>query len=853
MSDSIASNLASIRRLQGENRLPEAAAACREMFREHPFSEVEALLGLLCCQTGAADEGRAHLDSAIKAQDSLSAAALTDLAGIQILLQQPLPAMALVARALALAPDYPPARVRRGLVFLRTGRWQAAIADLEFGLATLPPLQRSAVHINLARAHLGRGEPETALKQVRAARELDPAPGWRLYRVEVEALLALNCWADAEAASREALERGVEEKRCLHWFALVLAAQNRHDEAEHHLRKGLERYPDDTGLLLKLSELAQVRGRFGEALHCLRRGVALAPEDAALWAQLAQLARRRFDPALAREAAQKALELTRDKIGVARAQALTAMAGAASEDGQAERAERYYREALERFADHVPARLGLGHLLLQWGRIDEAVAEFEAVAESHPLAGYGALIHARQFPDDAEILARIETAAYLPSLEGPVKSSLLFDLAAAFEHRRDYAKAFHFANEANAASRRFLPYDAEAHRERCHRIMRVFSAEFFAAREGFGHPSTVPVFILGMPRSGTTLVEQIIAGHPEIHGAGEIGSVSPVIQSLACWERRSGSGREYPECADDLTAFQTLKFAEKVLEQLRAYAPEARHIVDKLPHNFENIGLIRLLFPNAAIIHVLREPRDVAVSNYFTDYQAKFGGMGFAYDLADIGRQLVDCRRLMAHWDRVLRKPILTLRYEDAVDDVETAARTLLDYIGVDWNPAVLDFQNLERAVKTASVWQVRQPIYRTAKAKWRHYADFLEPLEAALAEDPPPVEPLRDAEPLPPGLFFEGIEQLRAGRGREAEAVFRRLLDRYPQHAAATHFLGMALYQQGHHLKALKRIRQSLRLHPGHPDWYRNLSVVLKALGLSNEAAALKDSHNPGRLSVLD
>jgi len=828
----------SIRRLQRDNRLGEALEACLELTRTQPDAEAEAeaLLGLLNCQTGKLEQGRACLERLMPVRDSLDAPALTDLAGVLILLQEPLPAREWLELALQRQPDYPPARVRRGLSSLQTGRFREAISDLEFGLATLPEVQHTAIRQNLARARLHLGEAETALALVHYVKRTESAPNWWTLLLEVEILLALDRWAEAEQATRSALEQGVDEEHCLSLLSLVLAAQDRHDEAEHPLREALERRPDSTSLWLRLEELAELRGRFGEAMHCLEQAARWKPEDAGLWARMAQLNRRRFDTEAARRTAQRAMQLTEGKTGLERAQALVALAGAEGEDSQT--AERYYREALEHYADHPPARLGLGHCLLQWGRIDEAVAQFEAAAVHHPIAAQGALIQVRRFPDDPAILEAIERAAYLPSLEGPVRSSLLFDLAAAWEQRGEYPKAFHFAREANAASRKFLSYRAGEHRARCDRIMRAYAAELFASRAEGGHPSRLPVFVLGMPRSGTTLVEQILAGHPDIHGAGEIGCVSGVIQSLDHWERRCGSGREYPECVDDLTPMQIRGYGEKVVERLHRYAPDARHVIDKMPHNFEHIGLIRLLFPQAPIIYVQREPRDVAISNFFTDYQAKFGGMGFAYDLGDIGAQWVDCRRLMEHWRKVLPHPILTIRYEDVVDDVESAARTLLNYIGVEWRPEVLDFRHVERAVRTASVWQVRQPIYNGSKNKWRRYAQFLETLEQALNETVPAVEPRYDPDPLPPGLFFEGMKYLEAGRGREAERCFQRLLERYPHHAAALHFQGMACFQQGQPLRALRRIRESIRLQPAHEDWRRNLDQVRKALCLSLEAA---------------
>ena len=818
-------HLDTLRQMPAQGQLDAAQATCLTLYQQNPVAEVEALLGLLCCQQGDLDNGHRHLVAVLEAGAALSAPALTDLAGIHILLNEPVQALSLLEQALAQQPDYPAARVRRGLVALQTGRWLLAVSDLEYGLHHLPASHQAALHANLGRACLGLGQAERALAEVAAARAHGPLPDpWPLYRLEVEALIALKHWDEAEAVLRRGLADGLDVRRLSGFYAWVLAAQDKHDEAEHAVRKGLEQYPDDLDLWLLLADLTEVRGRFGEALHCLDQALKLEPDNPELWLRRVHLGRRRFNPEWAKKAAVKVLALTENVSGQQRALALAA---AAEIEDDESRAEAYFREALEQFADCVPARLGLGRLLLQWGRVDEAEAEFARVAEHHPIAGYGALISARHFPDDPDILARIEKLAYTPSLNGPVRGCLLFNLAASYEHLKDYPKAFSYAEAANRASRPHLAYDADVHRRQVQALMQTFTADFYARRRDFGHASRLPVFVLGMPRSGTTLVEQIIASHSSIHGAGEIGCLSPVIHSMVQWELKSGSGRTYPDCVRDLTAAEVLSYAGQILQQLQRHAPGTRHVVDKMPHNFEHVGLIRLLFPEAPIIHVLREPRDVAVSNFFTDYQAKFGGMGFAYDLTDIGQHLVDYRTLMTHWERTVPYPVLTLTYEAVVEDVEAAARTLLAYIGVEWEEAVLDFQHLDRAVKTASVWQVRQPVYQTSKAKWKRYADFLTPLETALAEPFPEtlIEPETDS--LPPGLFFEGIAHLQAGRAREAEQVFARLLARYPQHAAAMHFMGIACYQQGRRDEALQQIRRSIELRPGHADWVKNLEQV--------------------------
>jgi tetratricopeptide (TPR) repeat protein len=292
-----------------------------------------------------------------------------------------------------------------------------------------------------------------------------------------------------------------------------------------------------------------------------------------------------------------------------------------------------------------------------------------------------------------------------------------------------------------------------------------------------------------------------------------------------------GTRRSFPDCIDDMGAEESRRFAGKHLEELRSYAPDAQRIVDKLPHNFEHVGLIKLLFRNAKILHLKREPRDVAMSNYFVDYAAKFGGMGFAYDLSWIGEQLVDHQRLMDHWESVFPGEILDVDYDLLVEDVEGWARRIIDYLELPWEEGVLSFQELDRAVKTASVWQVRQPVYTTSKAKWKRYVAHLGPLEAALAVVPPMPKPM----PLPvlePGLFLAAMAALQEKKPGIAEAAFRRVLTARPAHAAARHFLGAALYQQGKLKEASREMRRSVKMQKGNLQWMENLLAVERALG---------------------
>jgi tetratricopeptide (TPR) repeat protein len=275
-------------------------------------------------------------------------------------------------------------------------------------------------------------------------------------------------------------------------------------------------------------------------------------------------------------------------------------------------------------------------------------------------------------------------------------------------------------------------------------------------------------------------------------------------------------------------------------------------LVDKLPHNFENIGLIHLLFPNATIIHLQRDARDIAISNFFTDYQAKFGGMGFAYDLKNIGEQLVDQQRIMDHWHRVLPGRILEIPYEGLVEEPEYYSKKMLENIGLKWDPHVLTFNTLDRSVKTASVWQVRQPIYKTSRQRWRNYTAYLEPLELALAGQLPKVESRQNSKnsALPPGLFIKGVTMIKHMQNKDAFMVFTQILECYPKHAGATHYLGIANFRLGNQQQGVALVETSVKLNPHRPQWFENLAKMYKKINQPEQAAiALESAKNINEL----
>ncbi|MDH3412537.1 MAG: sulfotransferase, partial [Gammaproteobacteria bacterium] len=290
-----------------------------------------------------------------------------------------------------------------------------------------------------------------------------------------------------------------------------------------------------------------------------------------------------------------------------------------------------------------------------------------------------------------------------------------------------YAEAFDHYQKANAERAARIKFDVDAAKAEVTRLMQIFDTGFFNQRSDYGDSSELPVFIVGMPRSGTTLVEQILSAHPEVHAAGELMDINELAGGL---RRRLSSSADYPECVEKIDAATSRKLAGEYLSGLRRRDPNALRITDKLPGNYMLLGLIALLLPRARIIYCRRHPLDVALSIYFTDFRA---GHHYSYALEHIAAHFSQFTRLMDHWGRVIPAPMLEVRYEQVVAEPDAQIRRLLEFLGLDWDARCLEFQKVNRPVHTASAWQVRQPLYASSVARWQRYAQHLGVLEAAL------------------------------------------------------------------------------------------------------------------------
>jgi tetratricopeptide (TPR) repeat protein len=368
-----------------------------------------------------------------------------------------------------------------------------------------------------------------------------------------------------------------------------------------------------------------------------------------------------------------------------------------------------------------------GALFMEFGRKDEAVKALEEAAKTFPNAP-GILFSQtdlRRLVAGDPLIAQMQALLAREGISLADRATLHFGLGKAFLDIGDSEQAFDHYNEGNRLKRSTFAYDADANERWMASIAEVFSPALLAAKADMGARSDLPVFVVGMPRSGTTLVEQILASHPMIHGAGELKRLQTLVDGIA----------GFPVSVPNMTAEQLRGLGDAYLGFVKPLAAGRRHVVDKMPSNFLHAGLIRLVLPDARIIHCRRDPVDTCLSCYTKLFA---GEQAFTYNQTELGRFHRAYLRLMAHWRASLpASHFLEVDYEAVVEDVEREARRMLDFLGLPWNDTVLRFHETQRPVRTASVNQVRQPIYRTSAGRWRKHEAYLQRLLAALNAPP--------------------------------------------------------------------------------------------------------------------
>ncbi|MDB5678510.1 sulfotransferase [Sphingomonas bacterium] len=514
---------------------------------------------------------------------------------------------------------------------------------------------------------------------------------------------------------------------------LVEAALALNDNALHVaeplLKQHLQDDPFDVAAIRMLAELAGRIGRYKDAESLLRRAVELSPGFTAARANLALVLYRLNRPAEAIEQLERVVAEDPDNPGHANLQA-----AALGRVGDFDEAILLYDRVLRDAPDQPRVWMSYGHMLKTVGRRQEGVDAYRHAIDLTPALGeaWWSLANLKTVKFDDDDMAAMEAALAAPGLSDEDRFHLDFALGKAFEDRGQAEPAFRHYAAGNALRKTRQVYDADETERFVDRSITLFSADFFAAGAGLGCDAPDPIFILGMPRAGSTLVEQILASHGRVEGTTEL----PDIPALA---RRDAN---YPDGVGHFTGETLRALGEEYLRRTRIQRRTDRPLfIDKLPNNWAHVPLIHLILPNAKIIDARRHPLGCCFSN-FKQHFAR--GQAFSYDLSDLGRYYRDYVRLMAHVDAMLPGRVHRVIYEDMVDHTEREVRALLEYCGLDFEPACLAFHETERAVRTASSEQVRQPIFRDATEAWKPFEPWLAPLKGALGDvlDPYPAVP---------------------------------------------------------------------------------------------------------------
>ncbi|MDG4897984.1 sulfotransferase [Mesorhizobium sp. WSM4976] len=460
-----------------------------------------------------------------------------------------------------------------------------------------------------------------------------------------------------------------------------------------------------------------------KALRYLARAVGEEPQNPYYHLTLGEvyLKLSEFTPAISH--IQHALELKPDLV-----EALCALGDAYNAFDKGEMALPLFEKALKINPDHPLARMGLPHALTSLGRMDEAAVHLkEAIDQriSVPVA-YNALVHTRKFTEEPPELAAILTELRKQEHGSEGAQQLHHAAGKVFNDLRRHKEAMDHFKAGNQAGRKF---DLENYRLWVDAMIETFTPELVASKAAHGNPSELPVFVVGMPRSGTTLAEQICASHPNVHGAGELSKLRRIANGIGLGY---ASSENLHEAITSTTAELSGMLAAEHLAYLRERAPNALRVVDKMPHNFELIGLIGILFPNARIIHCRRDAIDNCISCFilkFTDAHS------YSTDLETLGLYYREYDRLIRHWNKVLPGRIFENRYETLIENQEEQSRRLIDYLGLPWDDACLRFFDRDGPVNTYSKWQVRQPIYKSSVKRWKNYESEIQPLIEALGD----------------------------------------------------------------------------------------------------------------------
>ncbi|MGD0769052.1 MAG: tetratricopeptide repeat protein [Tepidisphaeraceae bacterium] len=660
-------------------RLAEAEKIYRQVLALQPnHADALHLLGMLAAQAGRLD------------------------AGIE-----------LIRRAIAICPTRAIYYCNLGNGLFHLGRLDESIAAQRQATALDP--DNAKVHTNLGNTLKAKGQLDEAIASYRRAIRLKPDLTEAHHNLG-NALKDKGQLDEATAAYRQAIRIEPDSALAHNSLGIVLQDTGQLDEAIAAFSKAIERRPGWATPRLNLGWAYYEQNRFEEARLAFQKAVECEPNNSDahnfLATALAEL--RRFDEAA--KALDRAAALAPDSAITHQARGMILW-----RSGRVAEAVDSFRRAVEIAPESASGWINLGQTLRHMGRFAEVADCVRQVLVRRPgavqaytlMAGVGATA------DTAE-MARLTAFLDDPQISIGDRAELGFVLGKTLDDAGRFDEAFAHYAQGNSLVLQMLHtagarYSSDQAARRLDESIAMFTPDFFARTRDWGEPSELPVFIVGMPRSGTSLVEQIASSHPDVFGAGELMDIGNIAASLGLTRCESGPIKDA---------------AGKQLDRLRVLGGSALRVIDKMPVNVEFLGLIATLFPSARVILCRRDPRDTCLSCFFQRFSA---GNLFSFDLTQCGRHHVHTDRFAAHWLKVLPLRMLQVQYEDVVADLEGQSRRIISFLGLPWNPACLDFHRTERTVKTASAWQVRQPIYTRSVGRWRNYERHLGPLFESL------------------------------------------------------------------------------------------------------------------------
>ncbi|RLA13578.1 MAG: hypothetical protein DRQ59_05025 [Gammaproteobacteria bacterium] len=537
-----------------------------------------------------------------------------------------------------------------------------------------------------------QNQPEKAIGYFTRALELDPDDVFARYDL-AGALCSTGRGQNAIEHYQRALTQLPDFDECRISLANTLLELEYFDQALDHYQQLLKRQPGNASVLNCIGKLFKIRGNSDKAILNFERAL-------------------KHDPDLV----DARLNLGEIFIGT-----------------DPEQAQSWFSSALEIDSENAQCHYWLGVLAQTMGEFEAATASFEQALKLKPdfSDAWNRLSINRNYEPTDQQLETIEQQFKRKIVADADDKNLIapgYALGQFYEQRSDYGTAFEYFQHANRLKARFNHFDRAQHDSQINDVINIFDADFFKERQNWGSTSKLPVFIIGMPRSGTTLVEQILSSHDQSFGAGELQFMQELVASLKIGNptpSKSHAGR-----FRNLDQQQIGQLAKQYLTNLQALQPEATRILDKLPGNYLRLGVILTLFPRARIIHCQRDPMDTCWSCYTQNFEQ---GLNFTNDLENVGHAYRGYLRLMTHWHEIFSDNILDVEYEQLLDDPETESRRMLKHCGLEWDPEVLNFANQQRPVSTASLWQVRQPLYKTAIGRWKNYQKYLGPLDRVL------------------------------------------------------------------------------------------------------------------------